>query len=118
MSTVSIDDFRKPDGTTDWAAYERAGRACGDKCTRCGTFIFAKQPGECVDCARLGRPAQVDHPHYVRCPACMHVWSPYHHEQYEVLHDGEHEISCHQCDHEFTVSTRVTFTFTSPARAK
>jgi len=39
---------------------------------------------------------------------------PYDCEEYEVFHDGEHEVNCHECDKDFEVSTYVSYYFKSP----
>jgi uncharacterized protein YbaR (Trm112 family) len=55
----------------------------------------------------------ITHAHMLRCPQCRHLFAT--DSEMGVYEDGEHEVYCTSCDHEFRVSTRVSFMFTSPA---
>lgn len=45
---------------------------------------------------------------YIECPACNHRWLPAGDDCY-LYEEGTHEVACDRCDHEFHVTTRVTY---------
>lgn len=115
---ISIDDYKKADGHIDWSAYRRAKVDAGDECRKCGSYILfggKGYPTTCRDCDRLEEDkGEVWHDSSVRCPKCRHVMDVSGSELYELYEEGEHEISCRSCDHDFTVNTRVEHSFESP----
>jgi ssDNA-binding Zn-finger/Zn-ribbon topoisomerase 1 len=118
VAEIKEDLFRGPDGKIDYAAWRKARVQNGEYCLDCRGFIlFPKgRPAVCEDCRRLKENhGEVGSDRLIRCPACRKTWRPSDYEQYDTLEDGDHEVSCPHCDHEFTVSTSVTYTFTSPA---
>lgn len=46
-----------------------------------------------------------------RCPHCGEVCEISDNGWYELYDEGEHEVSCPHCGEDFTVSTRVSFSF-------
>ena len=124
----NLDDCKNPvDGSTDWDKYrelqakEREERtAKGELCRLCGHFIvFARgYPQICRDCENLDGEKELDHPSEVRCPACGSHWRVGDGDDYDLYQEGTHGVTCGDCDHEFEVETRVTYSFTSPERVK
>ncbi len=97
--------------------------ATGKVCKRCGKFypqgILARVEGPvlCADC-RLSDidPEEVQHDRLARCPACGNTFDPIENTEGEACHEATHPVWCDECEHEFTISTAITCTFTSPAR--
>lgn len=117
---VKIADFTK-DGETDWQGYRKAQLDSGERCRLCDDIIVFGPRGAprlCVSCQDLAEPEEMYHEKFIRCPKCGHHWEPYSCEEPELFGDGEHEVSCSQCGHEFEVSTEVSFCFYSPAMEK
>jgi hypothetical protein len=48
-----------------------------------------------------------------KCPHCGYDCDVSAHDLYRVYEEGEHEIDCPSCGLEFTVSTRVSFSFST-----
>lgn len=104
-----------------WAAKREAERADGRRCCRCDKYQFspyASVPGPCADCLALATDdEEVHHDSRMRCPACGHEekvdcdWG-------HLYEEGEHRVSCQACEEDFTVSTRVEYTFVSPPRKR
>ena len=46
-----------------------------------------------------------------KCPHCGTVFDVSEHGAWNVYEEGEHELSCGDCDQDFTVQTRVSFSF-------
>lgn len=117
---ISFTDFEDPvTKKIDWGAYHHAEVAAGQKCTCCGDMIYPAKghPSRCSSCEDLDADPEVRHDHLIRCPACGNHWKPQDTEDYKTAHeDGDHEVNCPECDHEFTVTTSVSYTYTSPAR--
>lgn len=51
-----------------------------------------------------------DHP---KCPHCGHDCHVSDNEWWRLYEEGEHEVTCPSCDEDFTVSTRVSFSFST-----
>ena len=119
---VKMDDYAvatKSGSSWDWAAYNAAKVANGEKCTCCGAFMFNHHgsPQQCTDCNSMKDDTEeLTHDTFIRCPKCGDHWSPQASEDYEVFGDGEHDVCCGNCDHDFEVSTMVSYSFTSPER--
>jgi uncharacterized CHY-type Zn-finger protein len=70
----------------------------------------------CNGCKDLGEDdGEVTHDSFIRCPKCRHSMNASDSEKYDLYREGEHTTSCGVCGYDFTVSTNVSFTFTSPA---
>lgn len=116
-----LTDFRKEDGSYDWAAYTKAKQDNGDECYKCGHFILLGgkgHPERCHDCQRLDTQTEeiVYNKSGIRCPKCLFIvrdndiW-----ELDNIYEEGEHDIMCSSCDCTYTISTHVSHTWTSPA---
>jgi uncharacterized C2H2 Zn-finger protein len=118
VGMTNLSDFKLPDGGYDWDAYHKAQRANGDICFKCGSYILyaSGHLDMCNGCKDFGDDdGEVTHDSFIRCPKCRHSVSVSDSENYELYEDGEHAVSCTSCDHDFTVSTNISYTFTSPA---
>lgn len=118
---VKLDDHKLADGNIDWSAYRLAQKANGEICTKCGGYVSIfggnGHPDQCHDCKSLTESSEeVSHHDIIRCPACGHEMNVSDFEDGRLYGDGEHNVSCDECDHDFEVSTSVSYTFTSPAR--
>jgi DNA-directed RNA polymerase subunit RPC12/RpoP len=119
MVMQRLDDWRGEDGRVDWAGMSAAEVARGERCTRCRAPIFfskSRGPTKCLDCKSLDTTEEVQHGTLIRCPACGETDRVEDFEDGDLYEEGEHEVTCHACDHDYTVSTMVQYTFTSPAR--
>ena len=114
---TSIKDYKDSEGNLDWNAYQNAKKANGEICTRCGTYILWGKgyPQECHDCKDAKNEKELRHDKFIRCPQCRHLWDPFECEMYEVLTDDNHDVCCVECDYHFTMTTYVSYSFTSPA---
>jgi transcription elongation factor Elf1 len=48
-----------------------------------------------------------------KCPHCGHECSVSDNEWLELYEEGEHEVECPACELEFTVSVRVSYSFST-----
>lgn len=48
-----------------------------------------------------------------RCPHCGEVCDVSDNEWWKLYEEGEHEVCCPHCDGDFTVSTRVSYSFST-----
>jgi hypothetical protein len=119
---IDFKSFKKPGGNTDWTAYRGAQVAAGEVCQKCHQHIFSffgiptAGPRLCGECKALAEDAgEVNSSSYVRCPACGHQMGTNGFDG-ELHSDGTHDVSCGECDHDFEVTTNVSFSFESPAR--
>ena len=114
---VSINDYEKPDGSTDWERYRAAQVAAGEMCYECGAYIFTlRNTGRrlCSQCQKIqSGAAEVAHDKFVVCPSCRHKWSPWDSGDYDLLREDEHDVTCPTCEKDFTVETMVSHTFRS-----
>lgn len=46
-----------------------------------------------------------------KCPHCGHECDIGRNEWWRIYEEGRHDVTCPMCDHDFTVSTRVGYTF-------
>lgn len=119
MSYLAFKDYEDPTtGKIDWKAYNAAEVQAGQKCTCCGGLIYPGKghPSRCADCENLDADPELNHDSRVRCPKCRNHWAPSENEEYKLAYeDGEHEVTCDNCGHEFTVTTHVSYSYTSPA---
>lgn len=125
-------DFEKcrlPDGTFDHKKYdelrkqENAERkAKGELCQlpNCNRFIMWSSglPQTCGACKSLDNPEELHHDDHIRCPKCGRHWNVFDGESYELQADGEHDVTCPDCNHEFEIVTTVRCSFQSPERMK
>lgn len=124
MRHVSFADHKGTDGKIDWNAYNAASEVArkadvddGVYCYKCGMYIiFGRGSGRqlCQQCRGLYESCEVTHDKLIRCPACSDTIRPSD-DHYDLYGDGEHQITCDECSHSFEVSTRVSYSFTSPA---
>lgn len=114
---IKLDDFTSVDGDIDWCAYRKAQVANGEECTLCGACIPRPHghPTKCSSCEEIKGKEELGHETFVRCPKCGDYWDPTHSEDYDLFEDGEHGVSCQDCGCDFTVSTSVSYWFTSPS---
>lgn len=113
---LKMEDFEDESGHIDWKAYEKAQKNNGDVCYQCGKYIIFGGKGyqtKCNNCDKLKSSIQeIDHDSYIRCPFCAESWLV---DWDSGIHsDGEHQVSCNYCEKDFEISTRVSFSFTSP----
>ena len=117
---ISFEDHRGPNGNIDWAAYRKARVKAGEECWKCGTGIFFMDrtlgPCLCVSCKQLQSSQEAcSHERLIRCPRCGTVSPTDDCDMPDrIFEDGEHAVLCAHCDHEFEVTTEVSFRFTSP----
>lgn len=114
-------DDHKVDGKVDWSAYRKAQIENGEICRKCLSHMtFSRGYSRlCPACKKLEEDdGEVWSDDYVRCPKCSTTWQPYESEQYELLGDGSHDVTCSNCDHDFTVSTSISWSFNSPPRVQ
>jgi hypothetical protein len=113
---IKFEDYEDENGNIDWNSYHKAEVEVGERCMTCGeSIIFGKgYPTECRNCKDIQTEGTAHHNSRVRCPKCRHVWNPYDTEDYHVFEEGDHEIGCYECNHTFSVSTIVEYTFCSP----
>jgi uncharacterized Zn-finger protein len=66
--------------------------------------------------------AKVSEPHFradfwgnsnPRCPHCGEVCDVSENEWWKLYEEGEHEVTCPHCEGDFTVSTRVSYSFST-----
>lgn len=119
-------DFQDADGKIDWKAYNAASAEerkrevdSGRYCYSCGSYLIFGNRGYrqlCGQCESLRRdPGEVDHNKQIRCPGCNRIITVSGGEAYHLYKEGGHSVTCEQCEAEFTVETRISYTFTSPA---
>lgn len=46
-----------------------------------------------------------------KCPHCGHECDVSENDWWRLYEEGEHDVDCPSCDQEFTVSTRVSYSF-------
>jgi hypothetical protein len=51
-----------------------------------------------------------------KCPHCGHVCDLSANDWWSLCEEGEHEVECPQCQGEFTVSTHVSYSFSTDAQ--
>lgn len=87
-------------------------------CDICESFSFQlTRSGRqvCPDCLNIESSAlHCDHNKMIRCPRCRHLINPYREEMHHAFNDGDHDIICPECQHQFKVAVSVEYTFTSP----
>ncbi len=120
---TSFADFKDANGDIDWAAYDKAKIANGEKCCECGqTANLINPPGypdRCYQCKQiLVSKDRLHHQRRIRCPGCGATDSPY--EMYDsgIYQEGDHKVVCPHCDTKFSIETRVEYTFVSPPSNK
>lgn len=115
---TSINDFLDENNRVNWGAYRQAQRDAGESCNRCDGFIAHPNGNTtvCYNCRTLDSREKMPDSQYVRCPKCSHEFNVWDNTDYYMLWDaGHHPVICTECDTEFDIETRVTFTFISPA---
>jgi len=112
-------DFEDTEGQLDWKAYRAAQVANGETCYNCGDSIVWHNGARsmCSACqALLEDRSEVWHDDLVRCPKCGHTHDLRYGTSYNLFEDGEHSFMCEECEHDFEISTSVSYSFRSPAR--
>lgn len=104
-----------------WKQKRKAEIDSGEYCYRCRKWIFClKAPGYqrlCSSCRAVDESTdEVVHDSLIRCPKCGDQRQAYGGDNYDLLTKGEHDVMCHECEHEFEVSTYVIRKFKSPKR--
>jgi len=123
MSLINFEDY-KENGLINWKRYDEAKVNAGEKCYICGSYISSfpnKSSGKtlCYDCKNLETSTEkVIHDSLIRCPSCKNTWDIVDNSDYECYNEGEHDIVCPECNHEFTIETIVEYSFTSPELIK
>lgn len=124
MTMISMKDFEDEKGHVDWKAYREAEEKAGEICFKCGTYIHSltSEYTQCGECKRLDKKEEVYHTRFIRCPKCEHLFTP-DEERWpgvarDLYEDGEHEVCCQECEHQFEISTQVTYEFQSPKLEK
>ena len=133
MRSVRFEDHQDDKGNIDWESYHEAQAEAGEVCYRCRKYLILENLGAtlfgrdddrpqrrlCSDCSHLDQDTkEVRHEQRIRCPKCGHQ-SPVHDwdmcDYGEVFYqEGQHDIYCPQCEHEFEITTHVTYTYESP----
>lgn len=123
----SLEDCKRPDGSTDWTRYnelkkkeDEARIEKGELCRLCRRYIvWAKgYPQSCAECKAIDNPGELHHDREVRCPKCGHHWGVGDGEDYELYAEDAHPVTCGECNYDFEVVTHVSYTFVSPERIK
>lgn len=114
MSDSGIDAIR-----ADQVARKAARVAKGEECSHCGRYMYSffgnvAGPRTCNTCNTRTEPEPFESDRELRCPSCLEVWNPSDSEDHQVYEEGEHDVSCQDCEHDFIVSTVVSYDFTSP----
>ncbi len=117
MTYILLSSFEKEDGSIDWAGYQKAKIDNGERCYQCSSFILFANGYKRL-CARCNEMQSIEgmvtHNNRVRCPKCRKEMGVQDYELYELYEEGEHLISCQNCDCDFNVETEVNYTFKSP----
>lgn len=119
-------DFKREDGSYDWDAYRAAEKRekesrkeSGRDCYKCGCYLIFGGKGYrelCADCKSLQHDRdEARSSSYVRCPNCRDTANVWDGDSYDICTEGEHEITCESCNHDYTVTTSVSYRFESPA---
>jgi DNA-directed RNA polymerase subunit RPC12/RpoP len=116
-TTIKIYNYQDDKGNVDWKAYHEAKIKNGEICSNCNSVILVPkgQPNKCYSCKSVDDDlGEVSHSSRIRCPHCRYIQDPMDGDYYEIMEDGEHEVSCIECGKDFVISTYVDFTFYSP----
>jgi hypothetical protein len=117
---VTMSDFTLPDGTIKWVEYEKAQINNGDRCKACHHAISPGYgtPRLCQQCEELERNhGVVWHDRVVRCPECRQLINVVD-GHYVSDTDGKHDIQCPECECEFEIFVKTTYSFSSPSLKK
>jgi len=117
---ISFKDFEDKEGNANWESYRKAQIAEGEICYQCKGYILFGSGGRrlCGNCEDIEDPDEVTHESFIRCPKCSHSWNAWDNEDYPTNDSEEMTVSCSDCDHEFDVGVRITYSFTSPELIK
>ena len=117
-TVISYTDFKDEKGNINWNALESARRASGESCRECGAFrLFATGPGLCGECDGIRGTEETEHRSRIRCSHCGHVQEAVGADDYERYAEGEHSVTCAECNEDFEIQTHVRYTFVSPERS-
>lgn len=112
---IRMSDYKDEKGDYDWKAYDAARLAAGEKCITCGgCIVLPRYHGrqQCSECSEIRSQDELRHSKLVRCPKCMDTLDGF--QAVSRAEEGEQKVTCWNCDHEFEVSIRIEYTFTSP----
>ena len=122
---VSITDYKREDGSFDWDSYRKARDeerrdevSRGKRCRTCGEYIVFSHGRitQCYSCEHIASDLDdVRHDTAIRCPKCRRTEKVGDGDNYDLYEEGEHEVTCGYCNHEYTVETQVSYSFTSPS---
>jgi hypothetical protein len=115
---LSYDDFKDSEGRTDWSALRKARVEAGEYCITCGGWILFPKgyQTECGECKTFETiKTEISNDRFVRCPWCLHRIDVYGDYIEGLMDEGTHDTCCPSCDKEFSVTTRITHSFESPA---
>lgn len=125
---ISFQQFKREDGSIDWAAFRQAEIEAGERCWQCHAYIISifdrtnDVPAIrrfCEPCRRLrDDTGDVDHESRIRCPHCRLsapvAWDQARAYSCEGLYrDGETELRCVHCGEVFTVQVHVRYEYLS-----
>jgi len=121
-----MEDYRGTDGNIDWSLYYKAQKDAGETCYECGQYIvnvlkrdFIPHRQKCKNCESMeSDPREISHHSFIRCPKCKATMIVSDLESYRLYNDGEHEIMCQECEHEFEIRTDIEYSFNSPELIK
>jgi uncharacterized C2H2 Zn-finger protein len=117
---INDEDFSGPDGKINHSAANKARITNGETCQKCGGYVTCLPSGTltlCYSCRQLADdPGEVTHDAFIRCPKCGHEedTSQLDSDSGYIFEAGETDWACSECGHVFTVSTDVSYSFTSP----
>lgn len=112
-----MERYQDEDGSVDWDRLHAAENADGSRCYKCGDYlvIAVGHRRRCRDCENMATSKDaVGHDKNIRCPRCKVETDPYEFEMYELFQDGDHDVTCQECNYTFEISTIVRYSFTSP----
>ncbi|MHC4892480.1 MAG: hypothetical protein ACYTFV_03765 [Planctomycetota bacterium] len=101
-----------PVGPDPFASRRAATRRVCGRCRKPKTFLYGTDT-ECRDCRMRTKPEAFRSGEETRCPSCGHV-EKVDSDRATLYAEGEHDTYCEACDYDYTVSTQVAFTYTSP----
>lgn len=80
----------------------------GDLCYSCKIQEYNKITSENLRSSEMTSTTCEDE---IFCPWCGEIYNI--DDEYELYGEGEHDLTCHHCDKEFSVETNVTYSFST-----
>lgn len=88
------------------------------ECPRCGGLRFyfrSPAPEFCGDCMAMMQSVEsVTHERRLRCPHCRHE-KPIPDYEGKEYQEGDHDITCDECERDFEFITHIQYRWESPA---